>query len=92
MGALGLKLPQGGIVFVYPKADHVAASYTILNLEVADIDVAVDDLLAKGVELARYEGSYQDEKGVARGKAAHRGPDIAWFTDPSGNILSVLSN
>ena len=92
MGALGLKLPQGGIVFVYPKADHVAASYTILNLEVADIDVAVDDLIAKGVELARYEGSYQDEKGVARGKAAHRGPDIAWFTDPSGNILSVLSN
>ncbi|HEY5320569.1 MAG TPA: VOC family protein [Galbitalea sp.] len=92
MGALGLKLPQGGIVFVYPKADHVAASYTILNLEVADIDVAVDDLIAKGVELARYESSYQDEKGVARGKAAHRGPDIAWFTDPSGNILSVLSN
>jgi catechol 2,3-dioxygenase-like lactoylglutathione lyase family enzyme len=92
MGALGLRLPQGGIVFVYPKADHTPASYTILNLEVADIDVAVDDLIANGVELARYEGTHQDDKGVARGKAANRGPDIAWFTDPSGNILSVLSN
>jgi len=92
MGALNLKLPQGGIVFVYPKADHAPASYTILNLEVADIDVAVDELAAKGVELARYEGSYQDEKGIARGKAANRGPDIAWFTDPAGNILSVLAN
>lgn len=92
MGALGLRLPQGGIIFVYPKADHVPASYTILNLEVADIDIAADDLIAKGVELARYEGSYQDEKGIARGKATNHGPDIAWFTDPAGNILSVLSN
>jgi catechol 2,3-dioxygenase-like lactoylglutathione lyase family enzyme len=92
MNALNLVLPQGGIIFVYPKPDHEPANYTILNIEVDDIDVAVDDLVANGVELTRYEGSYQDEKGVARGKAAGRGPDIAWFSDPSGNILSVLSN
>jgi catechol 2,3-dioxygenase-like lactoylglutathione lyase family enzyme len=92
MGALNISLPQGGIIFVYPKGDHVPATYTVLNLEVDDIDAAVDELTAKGVEFDRYEGSYQDEKGIARGKAANRGPDIAWFTDPSGNILSVLSN
>jgi predicted enzyme related to lactoylglutathione lyase len=92
MGALDLRLPQGGIIFIYPKPDHEPATYTILNIEVEDIDVAVDELVANGIELARYEGSYQDEKGVARGKAAGQGPDIAWFTDPSGNILSVLSN
>lgn len=93
MHALNLRLPQGGIVFVYPKADHVPASYTVLNLEVADIDVAVDELLAQGIELTRYpEMSWQDEKGIARGRSAGMGPDIAWFTDPSGNVLSVLSN
>ena len=25
-----------------------------------------------------------------RGKANDMGPDIAWFKDPAGNILSVL--
>ena len=47
--------------------------------------------MAAGVTLARYEGSHQDEKGIARGKAANMGPDIAWFTDPAGNVLSVLN-
>jgi len=91
---MGLELRLGGTstVFVYPKADHVPATFTVLNFEVADIDVAVDELGAAGIELTRYEGAFQDEKGVARGKAANRGPDIAWFTDPAGNILSVLSN
>ncbi len=92
MGALNLALPQGGIIFVYPKGDHVPATYTVLNLEVTDIDAAVDDLVAHGVTIERYEGTHQDEKGIARGKSAGYGPDIAWFTDPSGNILSVLSN
>jgi catechol 2,3-dioxygenase-like lactoylglutathione lyase family enzyme len=92
MSAINITLPQGGIVFVYPKSDHAPANYTILNLEVADIDAAVDELTANGVTFERYEGSYQDDKGIARGKAANRGPDIAWFTDPAGNILSVLSN
>ena len=91
MNAINIALPQGGIIFVYPKGDHEPASYTILNLEVADIDVAVDELVAAGVAIARYENSYQDEKGISRGKSANMGPDIAWFTDPSGNILSVLA-
>jgi catechol 2,3-dioxygenase-like lactoylglutathione lyase family enzyme len=92
MSALNISLPQGGIVFVYPKGDHEPATYTVLNLEVADIDAAVDDLKSKGVKFEVYDGTHQDDKGIARGKAAGYGPDIAWFLDPSGNILSVLSN
>jgi catechol 2,3-dioxygenase-like lactoylglutathione lyase family enzyme len=92
MGALNIALPQGGIVFVYPKGDHVPATYTVLNLEVDDIDKAVDELASKGVQFPVYDGTHQDEKGIARGKSVNQGPDIAWFTDPSGNIFSVLEN
>lgn len=89
---MGLEFGLGAArVFIYPKADHQPASFTIFNFEVADIDAAVDELVAAGVTLKRYEGAHQDEKGIARGKAANMGPDIAWFTDPAGNILSVLN-
>ena len=92
--AMGLQLDitGGAPVFVYAKPNHVPATFTVLNLEVADIDVAVDELVASGVTIERYEGTYQDDKGITRGKAANQGPDIAWFLDPAGNILSVLSN
>ena len=92
MNALNIVLPQGGIIYIYPKDDHTPATYTVLNLEVADIDAAVDELKSKGVTFEVYEGAHQDEKAIARGKAAGFGPDIAWFLDPSGNILSVLSS
>lgn len=81
----------GARVFVYPKATHEPATFTVFNLEVDDIDVAVDELVAAGIEIERYEGAYQDEKGITRGKAADRGPDIAWFLDPARNIVAVVS-
>jgi catechol 2,3-dioxygenase-like lactoylglutathione lyase family enzyme len=87
MGGLILKLRSGN-VFVYPKDDHAPATFTVLNFEVDDIDKAVDGLSADGVRFERYEGFPQDEKGIARGQ---EGPEIAWFTDPAGNILSVVS-
>jgi catechol 2,3-dioxygenase-like lactoylglutathione lyase family enzyme len=71
---------------VYPKPDHTPATYTILNFPVEDVEKAVDGLAARGVEFTRYEGMEQDEKGIFRGE----GPLIAWFTDPAGNILSVI--
>ncbi|GAA3685170.1 hypothetical protein GCM10022224_057350 [Nonomuraea antimicrobica] len=87
-GLLTLHLGGGTEVLAYPKGDsHVPATFTILNFPVEDIDRAVDDLAARGVRFLRYEGFEQDERGVARGDG---GPPIAWFTDPSGNILSVL--
>ena len=91
MGGLGLHLAGGGEVFIYPKDDHVPATFTVLNFPVGDIDEAVDRLTAAGVSFERYEGMEQDEKGVARG-GEDRGPNIAWFKDPAGNILSVLAD
>jgi catechol 2,3-dioxygenase-like lactoylglutathione lyase family enzyme len=86
-GLLTLHLADGRDTLVYLKPDFTPATYTILNFEVDDIDTAVDGLAARGVEFERYEGFDQDEKGIARGD---RGPDIAWFTDPAGNILAVM--
>ena len=86
-GLLNLHLAGGRDTLAYPKADHVPATYTILNFPVPDIDAAVDELAARGVTFERYDGFGQDDKGIVRGPD---GPPIAWFTDPSGNILSVL--
>src|SRR5688572_28667699 len=93
MDDLRLKL-KGGEVFLYKKDNHEPATFTVLNFVVDDIDKAIDELEAKEVMMERYEGlpAPQDEKGVLRGRAANMGPDIAWFKDPSGNILAVLQN
>lgn len=92
MNGIELHVTDAAPVFVYQKDDHVPATFTVLNFQVDDIDVAVGELVAAGIELERYEGSYQDEQGITRGKAAGQGPDIAWFKDPAGNILSVLAS
>ncbi|OII11556.1 glyoxalase [Curtobacterium sp. MCBA15_009] len=85
-GMLVLRLDGGHGVLVYPKGDaHEPASFTVLNLPVPDVDAAVAELTAAGVTFLRYEG-LTDEHGVNR----RGGPLIAWFTDPSGNVLSVL--
>jgi len=90
-GLLTLHLEGGRRpTLVYPKPDFVPATYTILNFPVADIDAAADELVARGVVFERYEGLHQDEQGISRGRAAGLGPDIVWFTDPAGNVLSVL--
>jgi catechol 2,3-dioxygenase-like lactoylglutathione lyase family enzyme len=88
---LRLQLPGSGTVIAYPKSDHQPATFTILNFAVDDIDAAVDDLSQRGVRFEHYKGELQtDEKGIARGRKQNRGPDIAWFKDPAGNILAVL--
>lgn len=90
---LQLTIAGGNPIFVYQKDDHEPASFTILNFPVDDIDATVDELTSKGVKFEHYEGFPfdQDERGIARGKAAGMGPDIAWFKDPAGNTLAVLS-
>jgi catechol 2,3-dioxygenase-like lactoylglutathione lyase family enzyme len=85
-GLLTLHLAGDRNTLVYPKPGHEPASYTILNFRVDDIDSAVDELAARGVQTERYDGLDQDEKGIFRAE----GPYIAWFRDPAGNVLSVL--
>jgi len=90
-GPMGLILKIAGSngVFVYQKADHVPATYTVLNFPVDNIDEAIVALASNGVTFAHYD-NMTDEKGIARGLSQNQGPDIAWFKDPAGNILSVL--
>ena len=85
-GMLTLHLAGGGTVIIYPKPNHEPATFTVLNFPVSNIEQAVDSLAQSGVQLERYEGLGQDERGIQRGD----GPTIAWFKDPAGNILSVL--
>jgi catechol 2,3-dioxygenase-like lactoylglutathione lyase family enzyme len=86
-GLLTLHLGGGTDVLVYPKPDHVPAGFTVLNFPVADVGAAVRELTGRGAVFERYDGMPQDEDGVMRGN----GPDIAWFTDPAGNIFSVIA-
>jgi predicted enzyme related to lactoylglutathione lyase len=88
-----IRLPGGGSVFFYPKPDHEPATFTILNFAVDDIDEAADELTRKGVKFEKYTGDIAtDAKGILRGKDLKRGPNIAWFKDPSGNIFSILQD
>ena len=90
MGFLDLRLPNGGSILIYAKPNHEPASFTILNFPVSDIDAAVDDLIARGVQTKIYsdEEFPSDDRGIVRGNG--RGPDIAWFRDPAGNVIAVL--
>jgi catechol 2,3-dioxygenase-like lactoylglutathione lyase family enzyme len=87
-GVLTLHLAGGNNVLIYPKPNHVPATFTILNFPVDDVDRAVDELKKRDVRFEIYDlpDLKTDEKGIMRGN----GPTIAWFKDPAGNILSVL--
>ena len=85
-GVTRLRLADGHYVLMYFSAEMTPATYTMLNFEVDDIDAAVEELTSRGVTFARYEGFEHDENGIVRSP----GPQIAWFEDPSGNIISVL--
>lgn len=91
---LELKFESGHRVFLYEKADHQPASFTVLNFPVDSIETAVDELVSKGITFEHYEDlpAPQDERGILRGRAANMGPDIAWFKDPAGNTLAVLQD
>lgn len=96
-GPMGLQIKTTGNnpIFIYQKDDHVPATFTVLNFPVADIDEAIEELTGKGVAFEQYDlgnGAVTDEKGVLRGRAANMGPDIAWFKDPAGNVLSILQD
>jgi catechol 2,3-dioxygenase-like lactoylglutathione lyase family enzyme len=87
-GLLTLRLAGGNNVLIYPKPNHVSATFTVLNFPVKDVDLAVDELTKRGIRFEKYDlpDLKTDMKGIMRGN----GPTIAWFKDPAGNILSVI--
>lgn len=85
-GLLTLHIAGDRDILVYPKPDHTPATYTVLNFPVEDIEAAVGELARRGVRFERYPHLETDGQGIFRGG----GPLIAWFTDPAGNVLSVL--
>ncbi len=89
MSTLDVKL-AGGSVMLYPKPNHEAATFTVLNFVVPDVEKAVDDLTAAGIEMEQYDRPEfnQDAKGIARDDRG--GPAIAWFKDPAGNVIAVM--
>ena len=86
-GMMRLDLAGGGHVLVYAKPDHTPAGFTVLNFPVPDVEKAVDELTARGVRFEQYENPPTDAKGIMR----EGGPLIAWFTDPAGNVFSVIA-
>src|SRR5512145_2771382 len=86
---LNLQIKGGNDVFIYPKPDHVPATFTVLNFIVDDVDRTVDELTKLGIRFQIYDkGELKtDDKGIFQGK-----PKIAWFKDPAGNFLSILEN
>lgn len=88
MGLIELYLEGGNNIILYPKANHAPATFTVLNFPVGNVEKTVDELTQKGVVFEQYEGEIKtDEKGICRNL---NGPAIAWFKDPSGNILSIV--
>src|SRR5258708_12924185 len=93
-GVLELNIAGGNKIMVYPKPNHTPATYTVLNFPVGNIEKAVDELGKRGVVFEHYDMKdlKTDAKGIARGKEQGKGPDIAWFKDPAGNLFPALGN
>ena len=90
MGLLNIELGGGKQIMIYPKDDHQAANYTILNLVAEDLDKTVKELAGQDIKFEKYPGFKHEDSGIVRGNG--QGPDIAWFKDPYGNIIAVLAD
>jgi predicted enzyme related to lactoylglutathione lyase len=92
MGILNVTFGSGNTVMMYPKADHVPATFTVLNFQVDNLEQTVDALIEKGITFEQYDSEYMktDQKGIVRSGDPTRGPNIAWFKDPSDNIIAIM--
>lgn len=89
MGIIELHWENGNKIILYPKPDHLPATFTVLNFPVNDLEATVDTLMENGITFEQYDGEIKtNKKGIFRSEG--NGPNIAWFKDPSGNILSVI--
>ncbi|MDN5285563.1 MAG: hypothetical protein JWR38_1837 [Mucilaginibacter sp.] len=87
---LNLQINDGNIILIYPKPNHIPATFTVLNFPVESVEETVDELTKRGVKFIVYnlENFKTNEKGIMSGN--NDGPTIAWFNDPAGNILSII--
>lgn len=96
-GALGLRLvsedrfalvfdANGTMLRIAVVEEVATVKYTVLGWQVPDIAETARDLQQAGVELERYEGMKQDERGIWKSPS---GASIGWFKDPDGNTLSI---
>lgn len=87
MGVLSVHA-GGGTVIIYPKPDHKAATFTVLNFPVSNIDEVVGTLKSKGVTFEQYDQPQikTDADGIAR----QPNGKMAWFKDPAGNVIGVM--
>ena len=60
--------------------------YTVLGWRVTDIVEQIGQLQSAGVAMERFTGFPQDDLGVW---TSPDGTRVAWFKDPSGNVLSL---
>jgi catechol 2,3-dioxygenase-like lactoylglutathione lyase family enzyme len=92
MGGIRIKFAGGSEAFVYPKPDHIPATFTILNFMVEHVEAEVDDLISKGITFEQYDHGYMktDAKGIFRGDGQNGPTAMAWFKDPAGNFLSII--
>jgi catechol 2,3-dioxygenase-like lactoylglutathione lyase family enzyme len=88
-GMLTLHIASGAKILVYPKPNHTPAAFTVLNFPVSNIEASVAALKERGVRFEHYDypGLKTGPDGICRGV-----PLVAWFTDPAGNILSVIES
>lgn len=91
-GGLSLIISGNNPIMVYPKDNHTPASFTVLNFPVDNIEKAVDELIAKGITFEQYDFLNTDKKGISQmpDDGGANSPKMAWFTDPAGNIFSLI--
>ena len=84
---VALVFDAGGVMLRVTKVQSVTpAGYTVLGWRVDDVAAVATALAAKGVAFERYQGLQQDDLGIWN---APDGANVAWFTNPDGNLLSL---
>jgi catechol 2,3-dioxygenase-like lactoylglutathione lyase family enzyme len=85
----GIVLDSGGtMVRIQKGPDLTPVPRTVLGWNVADIEQAVKGLAGAGVAFERFTWFQQDENGIT---TFPDGARVAWFKDPDGNILALVS-
>ncbi len=78
---------NGTMLRITPVQEHRPQPFTVLGWEVDSIEDTVRQLMAAGVEFARYPGL--NDSGPLPIWTSPNGARVAWFLDPDRNVLSL---